>query len=109
MAIRPADLQLAYLAAPQNAAQVNAAQQAATNSQAAAQATFASQVQQREEMVKQTEHAERTALRTNPDGSNGGQYTPQGRRQQPNNEPETEEDAGYAFPGDGEHTIDFTA
>jgi hypothetical protein len=108
MAIRPADLQLAYLAAPQNAAQVNAAQQAATNSQAAAQANFAAQVQQREEMVKQTEHAEKTALRTNPDGSNGGQYTPGGRRQQPHHDQDAQ-DSGLELAGEGEHFIDFTA
>jgi hypothetical protein len=109
MAIRPADLQLAYLAAPQNAAQVSAAQQAATNAQAAAQSTFAAQVQQREEMVKQAEHAERTALRTNPDGSNGGKYTPQGRRQQPHHDEESAQDSGLEFAGEGEHFIDFTA
>jgi hypothetical protein len=109
MAIRPVDLQLAYLAAPQNAAQVSAAQQAATNAQAAAQARFSSQVQQREEMVKEAEHAEKTALRTNPDGSNGGQYTPGGRRQTAGNEAELEEEAGYELPGEGEHFIDFTA
>ena len=109
MAIRPADLQLAYLAAPQNAAQVSAAQQAATNAQAASQATFANAVQQREEMVKETEHAEKTALRTNPDGSNGGQYTPQGRRQTPHHDLEVEEESGYELPGEGEHFIDFTA
>jgi hypothetical protein len=109
MAIRPADLQLAYLAAPQNAAQVSAAQQAATNAQAAAQSTFAAQVQQREEMVKEAEHAERTALRTNPDGSNGGQYTPQGRRQQPHHDEESAQDSGLEFAGEGEHFIDFTA
>jgi hypothetical protein len=109
MAIRPADLQLAYLAAPQNAAQVSAAQQAATNAQAAAQSTFAAQVQQREEMVKEAEHAEKTALRTNPDGSNGGQYTPEGRRQQPHSALEQEEESGYEFPGEDGHTIDFTA
>ena len=60
-------------------------------------------------MVKQAERAERTALRTNPDGSNGGKYTPEGRRQQPNSALETEEDAGFELPGEGEHFIDFTA
>ncbi|MGB6984381.1 MAG: hypothetical protein WBD74_00240 [Candidatus Aquilonibacter sp.] len=109
MAIRPADLQLAYLAAPQNAAQVSAAQQAATNAQANAQATFAAQVQQREEMVKQAEHAERTGLRTNPDGSNGGKYTPEGRRQQPHGEQDAAEESPLGLSGEGEHFIDFTA
>jgi post-segregation antitoxin (ccd killing protein) len=109
MAIRPADLQLAYLAAPQNAAEVSAARQAATNAQAAAQATFAAQVQEREEMVKGAEHAEKTGLRTNPDGHNGRQHTPNGRRHTPGHEAELEREAGYELRGDGEHTIDFTA
>jgi hypothetical protein len=107
MAIRPADLQLAYLAAPQNAAQVSAAQQAPQNAQAAAQATFAAQVQQREETIKQTEHAERTGLRTNPDGENsGGGDTPQQRK--PHEEQEAQE-SPLGLSGEGEHFIDFTA
>jgi hypothetical protein len=107
MAIRPADLQLAYLAAPQNAAQVSAAQQAPQNAQAAAQATFADQVQKREETVKQAEHGERTSLRTNPDGGgNGGGYTPHQRR--PNSEDEAPE-SPLGLAGEGEHFIDFTA
>ncbi|HTX57769.1 MAG TPA: hypothetical protein VMD47_11780 [Candidatus Acidoferrales bacterium] len=110
MAIRPADLQLAYLAAPQNAAQVNSAQEAPQNAQAAAQATFAAQVQQREEVVKQAEHAERTAVRTNPDGGNGGGYTPQQRRRQPHQEQEAPaQDSSLGLTGEGEHFIDFTA
>jgi len=100
------DLQLAYLAAPQNAAQVSAAQEAAQNAQAAAQATFAAQVQQREETIKQAEHAERTSLRTNPDGSNGGSYTPEER--QPRREQEAQE-SPLGLSAEGEHFIDFTA
>ena len=108
MAIRPADLQLAYLAAPQNAAQVSAAQQAPQAAQAAAQATFAAQVQQREEMVKQTEHGERTSLRTNPDGSNnGGGHTPGQRRG--GQDDDGAQDSPLGLSGEGEHFIDFTA
>jgi hypothetical protein len=110
MAIRPADLQLAYLAAPQNAAQVNNAQQAAGNAQQAAQAAFANQVQKREETIAETDHAEGAHLRTNPDGEgNGGGYTPQERRRHPQNEAEAAFDELAALPGDGEHFIDFTA
>jgi len=101
------DLQLAYLAAPQNAAQVSAAQEAAQNAQAASQATFAAQVQQREETIKQAEHAERTGLRTNPDGSNGGSYTPE-ERPQARQEQEAQE-SPLGLSGEGEHFIDFTA
>jgi hypothetical protein len=107
MAIRPADLQLAYLAAPQNAAQVNNSEQAAGNAQHAAAAAFASQVQNREETVAQTDHAE--GARVTPDGQgNGGGYTPQERRH-PQNPAEAAFDELAALPGDGEHFIDFTA
>jgi hypothetical protein len=110
MAIRPADLQLAYLAAPQNAAQVNNAEQAAGNGQQAAQAAFAAQVQKREETIAQTEHAEGTRIRTNPDGGgNAGSYTPQRRRHGSGGEPEEMPDEGLGFAGDGDHFIDFTA
>ncbi|MGD0966771.1 MAG: hypothetical protein ABR949_00680 [Candidatus Aquilonibacter sp.] len=100
------DLQLAYLAAPQNAAQVSVAQQAAQNAQASAQATFAAQVQKREETVKEAENADRTSLRTNPDGGNGGGYTPEER--QPRQEQDAQE-SPLGLSGEGEHFIDFTA
>jgi hypothetical protein len=106
MAIRPVDLQLAYLAAPQNAAQVSVAQQAAQNAQASAQATFASQVQKREETVKEAEHAEGTSLRTNPDGENGGSYTPEERRSR---QEQDAQESPLGLSGEGEHFIDFTA
>ena len=102
MAIRPADLQLAYLAAPQNAAQVNAAQNAAANAQQSAATSFAAQIAKREETVAEAEHAE--GGRVNPDGQgSGGDYTPQGRREG------AQDDATPEFAGDGEHFIDFTA
>jgi hypothetical protein len=105
MAIRPVDLQLAYLAAPQNAAQVNHDEQAAAQGQQAAQTAFAAQVQRREETVARAEHAENTGIRTGADGGgNAGQYSPQGRRQDASSE---EPDDGPA--SDGEHLIDFTA
>ncbi len=107
MAIRPADLQLAYLAAPQNAAQVSVAQQAPQAAQAAAQTAFAAQLQQREETIEQTEHGERTSLRTNPDGSNNGGYTPGQRHGRPDDDGAQESPLGLS--GEGEHFIDFTA
>jgi hypothetical protein len=107
MAIRPADLQLAYVAAPQNAAQVNAAENAANNAQQAAQASFAAQIAKREETVAEAEHAGGGRISTNADGRGSGEYTPQGRRQ--NAEPNDESLEGFEFAGDGEHFIDFTA
>jgi hypothetical protein len=97
------------VAAPQNAAQVNSAQQAAQNAQQAAQASFAAAVHKREETIAETEHAEGAVIKTNPDGGNGG-HTPERRRRQPkehHEEPESESPLGLA--GEGEHFIDFTA
>ena len=70
MAIRPVDLQLAYLAAPQNAAQVNNAQNAPQSAQQAAQAAFAAQLQKREETIEQTQPVHGSVIQANPDGSN---------------------------------------
>ncbi len=101
------DLQLAYLAAPQSAAQANAAQEAPAAGQASAQAAFAAQVAKREETVEETQHAKGNTIRTNPDGQGREGYTPQKRRRQQEQEPEAENPLGLS--GDGEHYIDFTA
>lgn len=62
----------------------------------------------REETISETEHAERTGLRTNPDGSNnGGGYTPQQRRQ--GAQDDDAQDSPLGLSGEGEHFIDFTA
>ena len=98
------DLQLAYLAAPQNAAQVNSAQQAPAAAQAAAQAAFAEQVHKREETIAEAEHSARgSGIRTSPDGQgNGGGYTPDERRRE-YHAPAESSPLGLA---DGEHFID---
>ncbi len=107
MAIRPVDLQLAYLAAPQNAAQVNSAQEGPQAAQAAAQAAFAAQVQQREETIAETAHADGTTLRTNADREGNGEgYTPQERRR---TYTAPDESSPLGLAGDGEHFIDVTA
>ncbi len=102
------DLQLAYLAAPQNAAQASAAQQAPAASQQAAQAAFASKLEQREETVAETSHAEGTKVRTNPDGGGNGAggYTPGRRHHAQHQEPDPAADLAS---GDGEHFIDVIA
>jgi len=103
------DLQLAYLAAPQNAAQASNAQQAPAAAQQAAQAAFSSKLEQREETVTESAHAEGTKIRTNPDGEGGGSgYYPQGRRQQPHGHP-SDDPAAFGPSDDGEHFIDVTA
>ncbi len=99
------DLQLAYLAAPQNAAQANNAQTAPQAAQAASQAAFVAHLQQREESVAETAHAEGSVIRADADGQgNGGGYTPQERRTY--HAPDEESPLGLAR--DGEHFIDVT-
>lgn len=100
------DLQLAYLAAPQNAAQVNSAQQAPAAAQTAAQNAFAEQLHKREETIAEAEHGARgSGIRTSPDGQgNGGGYTPQERRRH-----DYQATDDIVLPsGDGEHFIDVT-
>lgn len=99
------DLQLAYLAAPQNAAQVSSAQTAPTAAQAAAQTQFAEQLQKREETIAEAESGARgSGIRTSPDGQgNGGGYEPQERQRREYRAP-----AGPCAET-GEHFIDTTA
>ena len=101
------DLQLAYLAAPQNAAQVNNAENAPHAAQLAAQAAFAAELSQREETIEETRGAHGSTIQTNPDGGNGGGYEPQQRRrrQQPFSEGD---ESPLGLRGDGEHFIDVT-
>jgi len=97
------------VAAPQNAAQVSSAQEAAQGAQQAAQSSFAAQVHKREETVTQTDHAEGTKVRTNPDGGDGRGYTPQRRRRHAPQADETPDEPAVGFSGGDEHLIDFTA
>ena len=101
------DLQLAYLAGPQNAAQVSAAEAAPQNAQLAAQAAFASQIHQREETIEKTTHAEGTHIRPDADREGNGEgYTPQQHRRSPGDEPNGET---LLADGEGGHFIDVTA
>ena len=105
MAIRPVDLQLAYLAAPQNAAQVNNAQTAPQVAQQAAQAAFAAELHRREETIEETTRAEGTQLRTNPDGERDARDAYEQQEQH-----RAHDDGGspLGLAGDGEHFIDIT-
>jgi hypothetical protein len=100
------DLQLAYLAAPQSAAQASAAQTAPQIAQQAAQAAFAAQVRQREESVAETDRAEAAVLRTNPDGG-GNEQSAQERRRRPHQQ--TPDEISTIGMADEEHFIDVTA
>ena len=106
MAIRPADLQLAYLAAPQNAATVSQSQNAPQIAQHAAQAAFAAQVREREESIQETARTESNLVRPRGDEPQERQ-TPEERerREAQGDVPST----GLGLSGDGEHFIDVTA
>ena len=98
------DLQLAYLAAPQNAAQVNNAQNAPQAAQQAAQAAFAAELDKREETIEETQRAHGSTLAANPDGGNGSGYEPQQRGRQ--KQPYESDESPLGLQGDGEHFID---
>ena len=106
MAIRPADIQLAYMAAPANAAlAANAANGPQAAKQAAA-AAFAAAVHEREEKVDGADesangHAVRPKTQSEREGG-------QPRRRRPG-EPAPTDDPVVAMTGDDEHLIDFTA
>lgn len=102
------DLQLAYLAAPQNAAQVSSAQQGPAAAQAAAQTAFAEQVHKREETIAEAEASARgSGIRTSPDGQNDGSgYAPDERQRREYHAPAESSPLGLS--GDGEHFIDVT-
>ncbi|MDP9111201.1 MAG: hypothetical protein M3M96_06195 [Candidatus Eremiobacteraeota bacterium] len=100
------DLQLAYLAAPQNAAQVNVAQNAPLAARQAAQAAFIDELHKREETVEETKAAQGSVIKTNPDGKGNGEgYTPQERRQKSQYDAD---DSAPGLSGDGEHFIDVS-
>lgn len=100
------DLQLAYMAAPQSAAQVNSAQNAPQAAQQAAQASFSAELEKREETIEETQSTHGSVIQTNPDGRQGGQgSTPQQRQRRG---PYDDEGAPLGLAGDGEHFIDVT-
>ncbi len=108
MAIRPVDLQLAYLAGPQNAATVSSAQQAPQAAQQAAQSAFAAELTKREESVDEPQHVEGQKIRDRRERNPSEQQRRNGRRY-----PERTDEQGLFSPeydgGEDEHLIDFTA
>jgi len=106
MAIRPVDLQLAYMAAPQNAAVLNAAQEGQTAAQQAQATAFAAEVAKREEHVDAASEAKGGKVR--PRGDREQQDRPKKRAAAPLAHAEGFEPGLHAS-GDGEHLIDVTA
>jgi|GEM_PF-1280255 len=111
MAIRPVDLQLAYMAAPQNAAVLSAAQEAPQAGQQAAQSAFAAQVTQREEHVDEPAKAEGAKVRPRRERDREPQYRPPHRRHAGSaaDEHPTSAESTDGLPEEEQHLIDFTA
>jgi len=104
MAIRPADLQLAYLAAPQNAAIVANSVLAPQAAQQAAALAFAQQATEREESIAEAARSEHDgAVRERTQGESQGFYQAPERRQ---GGEAADDDAGN---GGEQHFIDTTA
>lgn len=110
MAIRPVDLQLAYMAAPQSAAVLSNAQDAPQAAQQAAQAAFAAQVAEREEHIDELPGVEGAKVRSREDREPEDQQSfADGRRGTPQQEEEAPTAGPLGLAGDGEHFIDVTA
>jgi|SRR5579862_7312303 len=111
MAIQPADLQLAYLAAPASAAAANAVQQAPAVAQQATQAAFAAQLDQREETIEETPRTEGGKIVPDREGgANAGTYSPRKRRRGVLSASAEQGEVAQSKSSDGEqHFIDTTA
>ena len=114
MAIRPVDLQGAYVAAQQNANVLRNAEEAPAVSQQAANVNFAAQLEKREETIEQTAHASGNKVRprgeSDRDAEGQESFESQAHERQPG-EPFEEPPAGHplGLAGEGHHFIDVTA
>lgn len=110
MAIRPVDLQLAYLATPQNAALISSAQDAPQAAQQAAQAAFAAQVAEREEHVDEVAESQGGKVTRRQEREPADQRRPShGRERHPGQDEEQPRGGALGLAGEGEHFIDVTA
>ncbi|HKU67856.1 MAG TPA: hypothetical protein VJP85_08770 [Candidatus Baltobacteraceae bacterium] len=110
MAIRPVDLQLAYLAAPQNAAVLSSAQEGPQAAQQSAAAAFAAEIVRREESVDEPVKVEGAKVRAREERDPGGGHAqPDGRRRRPPDEEAPPNSSALGLAGAGEHFIDVTA
>lgn len=105
MAIRPVDLQLAYMAAPASAAAASQAQNGPAIAQQSAAAAFAAAVHEREETVAANDDVDRAQMRMNSDREADPNWSQNGKkRHAPGDQAENE------TPSDGEiHFIDTSA
>ena len=113
MAIRPVDLQGAFVGAQANAGLIKAAEDAPATAQAANNATFASQVQRREETIEQTAHAAGNKVRPRGDSEREAAEHEQFENEPHERRPGDEFVDPIAHPlglaGEGQHFIDVTA
>ena len=108
MAIRPVDLQLAYLAGPQNAAAVSHAQDAPQAAQQAVQSAFAAEVVKREESIREPDKAGGQKVRAREEGDRGGQaFSRGGQQHRPGRQPAPDQPS--AEDSGGDHLIDVIA
>ena len=107
MAIRPVDLQLAYMAAPQNAALVSHAQESAQTAQQAAQSAFAAEVAARQEQVDGPQKTAGTKIRPREERE-PAEHDGSGRHGRQDQDESPDSGAPLGLP-DGEHFIDVTA
>ncbi len=109
MAIRPVDLQLAYMAAPQSAAVLNSSKESPAAAQQATAAAFAAEVVRREEQVEQPDHTQGTKVRPRDAREKAQDHRP-GRKRKYLPNPQAEgEGAPIASDGEEHHFIDVTA
>ncbi len=109
MAIRPVDLQLAYLAAPQNAALVSSAQAAPQAAQQAAQAAFAAELARREESVDEPVGVEGAKVKAREDEEQNREHAGADKRRSNSQEHTPALGGPLGLAGEGEHFIDVTA
>lgn len=109
MAIRPVDLQGAFVGAQANSTVLRNAEEAPAIAQAAQNANFAAQANKREETIEETTHAagNKVKAKTRKDESGGKQSADQHTHQRQAGEAADEHPLGLA--GEGHHFIDVTA
>ena len=109
MAIRPVDLQLAYMAGPQNAANVSHTQNAPQAAQQAAQSAFAAEVIKREESIAQPEKVDGQKVRARDERDPSERRQRQDSRQQREAAANPQSGLPADAPDEDRHLIDFTA
>ena len=113
MAIRPVDLQGAFVGAQANATILRNAEEAPAIAQAASNANFASQLQKREETIEATAHASGNKVRARGESEredrDAEQFESQAHERQPGEAFAEPQSHPLGLAGEGMHFIDVTA